>query len=173
MRTLFFALVAISFLAVPAAAQQKRVSPHEQTAATIGGKKITIDYGRPYLKGRKIFGGLHQYGTVWRAGADEATVLTTEADLTVGNLVVPKGSYALFILLKEGAWTLIINTVAKQWGAFNYEHPKDLGRVPMKTTTVAKPLEQFTISMEAPGGDKGVLKLAWENTVATVDFTAH
>jgi len=173
MRPLFLALVAGSLLSVPAAPQQKRVSPHEQAAATIGGKKITIDYGRPYMKGRKIFGGLEKYGAVWRAGADEATLLTTEADLAVGNLTVPQGSYALFILLNEGGWTLIINTVAKQWGAFSYDQSKDLGRVPMKTTPAAKPLEQFTISIEAPGGNKGVLKLAWENTVAVVDFTVR
>ena len=159
-------------LTAPLAAQQ-RASPHEQASLTIDGKKITIDYGRPYMKGRKIFGGLEKYGAVWRAGADEATMLTTDANLTIEGLKVPKGSYALFALLQESGWKLIVNTVAKQWGAFSYDQSKDLGRVDMKTTKAAAPLEQFTISLEAAGSKKGTLKMAWENTVASVGFSVE
>ncbi len=155
------------------AAQGQRASPHEQAAITIDGKKITIDYGRPYMKGRKIFGGLEKYGTVWRAGADEATKLTTEAGLTIGNLKVPKGAYGLFVVLQENAWKLAVNSVADQWGAFQYDQSKDLGRVDMKTATVPAPLEQFTISMTPAGPKKGALKMAWENTVATVEFAVN
>ncbi|HZS49434.1 MAG TPA: DUF2911 domain-containing protein [Bryobacterales bacterium] len=163
-------LAAAALLGLPAMAQQ-RVSPHEQTSVTIDGKKITIEYGRPYMKGRKIFGGLVPLGEVWRAGADEATVLTTDADLTIGSLRVPKGSYALFVIPQANAWTLVVNKVAKQWGAFNYDQSKDLGRTPMKVTTSGSPIEQFTISLETAGPKRGVLKMAWERTVATADFS--
>jgi hypothetical protein len=105
-----------ALMTASAVAQEPRLSPHEQTSLTIGGKKITIEYGRPYVKGRKIFGGLEPYGKVWRTGADEATVLTTDADLMIGGLKVPKGSYGLFTLPEASRWTLILNTVAKQWG---------------------------------------------------------
>ncbi|MBI3698067.1 MAG: DUF2911 domain-containing protein [Acidobacteria bacterium] len=167
------ALLVTALLSTPLAAQGQRVSPHEQAAATIDAKKITIEYGRPYMKGRKIFGGLEKYGTVWRAGADEATKLTTEADLTIAGLKVPKGSYALFVLLQEPGWKLIVNTVANQWGAFKYDQARDLGRVDMKTTHTDAPLEQFTISITPAGPKKGTLKMAWENTVASVDFTVN
>ena len=171
MRYLLLPLAAAAMFSTELEAQ--RASPHEQAALTAGGKKITIDYGRPFMKGRKIFGGLEKYGTVWRAGADEATKLTTPADLTIGSLKVPAGSYALFVLLQENAWKLVVNTVASQWGAFSYDQSKDLGRVDMKTTAAPGPLEQFTISLEQAGPNRGVLKMAWENTVATADFTVH
>lgn len=165
-------LAAASLVGLPVEAQ-RRASPHEQTSATIGGKKITIDYGRPYMKGRKIFGGLVPFGQVWRAGADEATMLTTDADLTIGGLNVPKGSYALFAIPEANHWTLVVNKVAKQWGAFNYDQSKDLGRTEMKVSAAGAPLEQFTISLEAAGGDRGVLKMAWDRTAATADFSVH
>lgn len=161
-----------SLLGLPAEAQ-RRASPHEQTSVTIDGKKITIEYGRPYMKGRKIFGGLVPYGEVWRAGADEATVLTTQADLTIGGLQVPKGSYALFAIPQANSWTLAVNKVAKQWGAFSYDQSKDLGRTEMKVSTAGTPLEQFTISLEAAGAKRGVLKMAWDRTVAAADFSAN
>src|SRR5215510_2368501 len=112
------ALVALGALIGAAVAQGNRVSPHETTDLTLNGKKVTVTYGRPSMKGRKIMGGLVPYGQVWRTGADEATVLTTDADLMIGNLSVPKGSYSLFTLPSESGWKLIVNKVDKQWGAF-------------------------------------------------------
>ena len=158
----------------PAVAQQKqRVSPHETVSATIGGKKVTIEYGRPYLKGRKAVGGqLVPLGKVWRTGADEATKLTTEAPLMIGTLKVPAGSYSLFTLPETGQWTLIVNKTADQWGAFSYDQKTDLGRVPMKVAATSAPVEQFTIKLEPAGADAAKLELAWENTSATVPVKA-
>ncbi len=162
-----FAVLAILCVLIVAAVawQRQRVSPHETVEATIGGKKITITYGRPYLKGRKAVGGtLVPYGQVWRTGADEATILTTEADLMIGSLSVPKGSYSLFTLPTEAGWKLIVNKTDKQWGAFSYKEADDLGRTDMKVGKTASPVEQFTISLTG-----GVLKMEWENTSASVD----
>ncbi len=163
-------LAALCVLTVAVVAfQTPRASPHETVEATIGGKKITIVYGRPYLKGRKAVGGsLVPYGQVWRTGADEATILTTEADLMIGSLSVPKGSYSLFTLPTEAGWKLIVNKTDKQWGAFKYDEKQDLGRVDMKVGKTSAPVEQFTISL-AKAGAGGVLKMEWENTSASVD----
>lgn len=147
------------------AIQRQRVSPHETIDATIGGKKVSITYGRPSLKGRKAVGGeLVPFGKVWRTGADEATVLTTDGDLMIGSLHVPAGSYALFTLPTETGWKLIVNKTSKQWGAFSYKDADDLGRVDMKVGKTAAAVEQFTISLTG-----GVLKMEWENTSASVD----
>jgi hypothetical protein len=154
-------------------AAEKRASPHEQASITIAGKKVTIDYGRPFKKGREIFGGLVPWNEVWRAGADEATTLTTEADLTIGTLQVPKGTYTLFLLPTQKGWTLIVNKVAKQWGAYSYDAKKDLGRVPMKVAPSATPAEQFTITLEAQGTSGANLKMAWDKTVGSVALTAR
>ena len=112
---------------------------HESTSGTIAGKKISVEYGRPYKKGRKIFGGLEPLGKVWRTGADEATTFTTEADLMVGEIHVPAGTYSLFTIPDDGKWTLVLNKTAKQWGAFEYDQGQDLGRTPMKVSSVDSP----------------------------------
>ncbi|MFN3324397.1 MAG: DUF2911 domain-containing protein [Bryobacteraceae bacterium] len=157
------AVAATLGLALLGSAQQRqRVSPHETVSIELAGKKIEIEYGRPYRKGRKIAGGLVPYGQVWRTGADEATRLTTEADIKIGNLLVPAGSYSLFTLPQEDSCTLIVNTVDKQWGAFKYDAAKDLGRVPMQVGENDNMVEQFTISLRPAGERKAMLRMEWE-----------
>ncbi|HBY59707.1 MAG TPA: hypothetical protein DEH78_07775 [Solibacterales bacterium] len=163
-RKAFLTLTLFALAAGAAFGQRPRVSPHETVTAMVGGKKVTIEYGRPYLKGRKAVGGqLVPFGQVWRTGADEATKLTTEADLMIGTLAVPAGSYALFTLPEEKGWTLIVNKTAKQWGAFNYDAAVDLGRTAMKITALSAPVEQFTIEVTG-----SAITMRWENTEASV-----
>jgi hypothetical protein len=122
------------------------------------------------MKGRKVFGGIVPYGQVWRTGANEATTLTTEADLQIGTLAVPKGTYTVYTIPEQGQWTLIVNKQTGQWGT-EYAQGQDLGRVPMKVSKTNKPVEMFTIAIE-PKGQGGTLKMSWENTAASLDFTA-
>jgi Protein of unknown function (DUF2911) len=171
MKALAIATASIAALALAATShaedKEKRASPHAEVTASLGGKKITVSYGRPYVKGRAIFGGLVPWGEVWRTGADEATIFTTEADVVVGGLKVPKGEYALFTIPTEKQWTLVLNKTAKQWGAFKYDAKQDLGRAPMTVASAAKPVEQFTIEM-VPAGKQLSLKLSWDKTAASV-----
>lgn len=163
-------LFSVAFCASLLSAQkaEQRKSPHETVSATLGGKKISISYGRPYLKGRQAVGGsLVPYDQVWRLGADEATKLTTEADLMIGNLKVPKGSYALFTIAGHDHWTLIVNKKADQWGAFDYNQADDLGRTPLEVTKTPSKVEQFTISLQPGSGNTLALHLVWENTDAS------
>lgn len=166
-------LAAIFSLTAPMGAQQQRKSPHESTSGVIADKTITIEYGRPYKKGRKIYGGLVPFDQVWRTGADEATTLTTEADLMVGDIHVPKGAYGLFTIPTEKDWTLVLNKTADQWGAFNYDSGQDLGRTAMKISGLDAPLEQLTITIEPTSGNRGTLKIAWDQTVAAADIVVH
>ena len=169
-RRILLVSVALSLCTI---AWAQRKSPHESTSGVIAGKKITIEYGRPYKKGRKIFGGLEPLGKVWRTGADEATTLTTEADLMVGEIHVPAGTYSLFTIPDDGKWTLVLNKTAKQWGAFDYDESQDLGRTAMKVSSLDSPLEQLTITIEPTSGKNGVLKVAWDQTVASANITVH
>ena len=151
-------------------AEEKRASPHEQATVTVAGKKITVEYGRPYKKGRDLFGGLVPWGQVWRTGADEATTLTTDADLTIGNLKVPKGKYSLFTIPTEKAkeWPLIVNKEADQWGAYKYDKTKDLGRTVLKVEAAPASVEQLTVALEAQADKKSaLLKFSWDKTVAS------
>src|SRR5436189_1888840 len=117
MKSVLFLFVAALFI-MPACAQPK--SPHE----TADSKNISVTYGRPYKKGRDIFGGLEKYGKVWRTGADSATHITFKKDGTFGGKAVKAGTYTLFTIPNEKEWTIILNGELKQWGAFAYEQNK-------------------------------------------------
>jgi hypothetical protein len=122
------------------------------------------------MRGRKIFGDLEKYGRAWRAGANEATSLKTDADLTIGDLKVPAGNYTLYVWLDEKQWQLIVNKQTGQWGT-EYDSKQDLGRVKMTMSKPPAPVETYKITLSSAGGNKGKLELAWENTVASVPFT--
>lgn len=172
MRKALSALLGLGLiLAAGAFAQRQRVSPHEKVEATLNGKKIVIEYGRPYLKDRSL-GTLAPNGQVWRTGADEATTLMCEGDLMIGSLHVPAGTYALFTVPGDTEWTLVVNKTAKQWGAFKYDSGTDLGRVKMKLGKTASPVEQFTIALSG-SGSKGELKMSWGGVEVSVPIMAH
>jgi hypothetical protein len=157
--------------AVICSAQGKKAvaSPPAETSVTINGKQIAIKYSAPSMRGRKIFGGLEPYGKVWRAGANAATSLHTDADLQIGSLTVPKGDYTLFVWLDPDQWQLIVNKQTGQWG-LSYDQSQDLGRVPMKMSKPSAPVETYKMTLSKEGADMGMLKLAWENTIASVTF---
>jgi hypothetical protein len=151
-------------------------SPKAETSVTIGGKAITIKYSAPSVRGRKIFGadGLiskDPHYPVWRAGANEATALHTDADLMIGSLNVPKGDYTLFVDTAANPWQLIVSKATGEWG-LAYDKSKDLGRVPMKMSKPPALVETYKMTLSSTGGNKGKLDLAWENVDASVDFTA-
>jgi hypothetical protein len=146
------------------------VSPEATTSVTIAGKQIKIDYHAPQMHNRKIFGGLEPYGKVWRAGANEATALHTDADLTIKTLNVPKGNYTIFVWLDPKQWQLIISKQTGQWG-LEYNQDRDLGRVPMDMSRPAAPIDVYKMTLTSLGKDapnRGKLQLEWETTIASV-----
>jgi hypothetical protein len=154
-----------------------------------GGQWITVDYGRPIMRGREaIFGAGATYGKtvndadLWRAGANETTRLTTQAPLTIGGTTVQPGVYNVFVDLKENAWTLVLSTQpvmpkydpndkVQLYGSYNYDKKFDVLRAPMKMSTSPMAIEQFTIGFADVKPDRGSLYMAWDRTIATVDFT--
>ena len=155
-------------------------SPPMNTSATIGGKEIWIVYHAPSVKGRKIFGSadaLQKPGSVWRMGADQATFLHTDADLDINGLAVPKGEYTLFADLDEGKWNLIVSKQTGQWGikrggAANIDDAQILGKTAMTMSKPPSAVEQLKIDLASAGGNKGTLKVEFENVAASVNFTA-
>lgn len=98
-----------------------RTSPRASVMQAVGPAEIRIEYGRPAAKDRKLWGGLIPYGRVWRAGANEATRFTVTRDVRINGQPVPSDSYTFFAVPREGDWTLILNRVSRQWGAFDYD----------------------------------------------------
>ena len=151
-------------------------SPPASAKLTVAGKNLSINYSAPSVRGRKIFGdgGLVSRDPtypVWRAGANSATTFHTDADLDMGGLQVPKGTYTLYVLVQDPAnWQLIVNKQTGQWG-LSYAASQDLGRIKM---TMAKPpaiVERLNYALTDQGANKVELKLAWEQHVATVPIT--
>jgi hypothetical protein len=124
---------------------KKPVSPHETSTGT----NISVRYGRPYKKGRVIFGGLEAFGKVYRCGADSATTVTFDKDANFGGKPVKAGTYTLFVIPNEQSWTIILNSQLGQWGAFDYEKykDKDVLHVDVPVTKLDSTVEQLTISL--------------------------
>jgi Protein of unknown function (DUF2911) len=175
-------VAAIFASAWPLMAQQKRISPHETTSAVIDGNRVTIVYGRPYTKDhqtgemRKIWGGLVPYGQVWRAGADEATLLITQKPVLFGDKLVPAGAYTIFTLPQEdGPTTLIINKQVGQWGVGpgSYDEQQDIARIDMKKAALEKSVDQLTINVSKNPSGGGILNIMWEGTQFSAPFTVQ
>src|ERR1700677_3372936 len=147
--------LAVLLAAAPLMVQQ---SPPAETAVTIAGKVIRIQYAAPSMRGRKIFGGLEPYGRVWRAGANDATALHTDANLDIGGLSVPKGDYTLFVYLDPSQWQLIVSKQTGEWG-LDYNQGHDLGRVKMEMSKAPHPIETYKMTLTSLGANKAKLRL--------------
>jgi hypothetical protein len=149
------------------------------TAAPLAGPAvIRIEYGQPHARGRAVMGAsLVPMDSVWRFGANLATHLTTDVDLDIAGLAVPRGTYTLFALPSAAGWKLIVNRQTGQWGT-DYDARSDLGRVDLQQRTRAEPLESFTVWLipnvspqgQPPEPASGVLRFAWERLELSVPW---
>ncbi len=133
-RNLTTMVLAAGLLVASAAVAQRgddsgRASKNGRTECEIDGVGIVLEYGRPNVKDREIWGALVPYGKVWRTGADEATTITFGGDVMVEGESLPAGTYSFFTIPGEDEWTVIFNNVAQQWGAFRYDEGEDALRV--------------------------------------------
>jgi hypothetical protein len=138
-------------------------SPAATLKQRVGVTEIEINYSRPSVKGRKVFGGLEPYGAVWRTGANSPTKITFSTPVKFGGKDVPAGSYGLFSIPGEKEWTVIINKIdAKDWGAYNYSEKNDVARVTVKPATLSEKVETFEIDISDITGNSAHLNLAWD-----------
>jgi hypothetical protein len=178
MRRIACAIAAVAIAATGSAAAQKTSevhpgkggSPHVRTEWTIDGANISIEYGRPSIKGRPE-AELMPAGKPWRTGADEATVLKTDKPLKFGTLSLQPGTYTLNTEPGEKQWQLIVGKLGKpgQWGV-PYNAALEIGRAPMTVQPAKSPAEQVTISIDdTPQG--GTLRVEWGTKSASIPFT--
>ncbi len=150
-------------LALPAVAQvdTPQVSPSASVTQTIGTTVITIDYHRPGVKGRQIWGGLVPYDQPWRMGANEATTISVSDPVTIDGIEVPAGKYSFFAIPGKETWKLVINKDPEQWGAYGYDESKDALRLDVKPAASAhNEWMRFTIDPE--GTTAAHVTLHWE-----------
>jgi len=143
-----------------------RVSKNGGAEGTVDGVSVVLDYGRPEVREREIWGGLVPWGEVWRTGANEATTIELGADVLVEGESLPAGRYGLFTIPGEGEWTIIFNRVADQWGAFDYDAAEDALRV-----TVEPQAAEHVEALDFEVGDDGIV-LRWEEVAVPVSIAA-
>ena len=121
-----------------------------------------IIYSRPKKEGRTIFGGLVEYGKLWRLGANEATEIEFYKPVVVAGKKIAKGRYTLYAIVNEKSWTFIINKETDTWGSFKYSQAKDIVRTEVPVQSLIEPVESLTIVFEKDN-QKNNLVVAWEN----------
>lgn len=152
---------------------------YAEDAALAGPARIAISYSQPHARGRRIVGGLIPTDTVWRFGANAATTLHTDVDLTLGKLILPRGDYTLFLLHNAaGAWELIVNGQTAQWGT-DHDARRDIGRVAMTAREMRDNEDTFTLYLvpDAPqpqsglANMSGVLRVRWGTVELSTPWT--
>ncbi len=166
-------IAASSFASVEVHLNARRIGNRwfEEDASLSGPSRITITYGQPHARARKVEGGLIPLDTVWRFGANMATTLHTDLDITLGDLNLPRGDYTLFILYARSGYSLIVSRGTGQWGT-DYDATKDVGRVSLTNRALAEPEPSLTIYLvpDAPQPTtgyaelKGALRIKWGTT---------
>lgn len=156
---LFFALIlSFTFAAIADENPANRASPPAIASGNVGDATLTINYGSPSVRGRKIWGELVPFDKVWRSGANEATTFETDKEIKVEGKILPAGKYSLFTIPEKKKWTVIFNKVPDQWGAYKYEEKDDALRVKVSSKKIDTLQEKLAYEVN----DKGFV-LKWEN----------
>ncbi len=196
MRTMISSAALLLFAAAPLAAQSSiyRAAPSTRGTAEVAltladtaaqraaGKPalITINYGQPHLRGRTLLtANFVPMDTVWRLGANEATLLTTDVDMMIGDKQVPKGRYIMSALPEASGWTLILQqetSGAPMVMAMNYDASKDFARIPLRASKLTEPVESLSIALvpaTTPGEQRGVLHISWGTVHLNADWVVR
>lgn len=148
------------------------LSGRDTARVQAGGATIAIDYGQPAARGRTIFGGLVPFGVIWRAGANEPTLLTVDRAVRIGTVQVPPGAYSLTVVPRRDGWQLAINRGTEMAAAMSPDPAADVGRAMMSVRELPDHVERFTIRLE-PTADGAVLRMQWETTEAMVPIVVQ
>ena len=157
-----------TFLALSVAAYSQftlpAASPRQKVEQQFSMSNITVDYGRPGVKGRKIFGDLVPFGKVWRAGANSSTKITFEQSVNFGGKTVSAGTYGLFVIPTEKEWKVILNKDSQQWGAYTFDEKQNVVDVTIPVQKLAEKQEWFEIELNPVDDNSVNLVMKWDFT---------
>lgn len=142
-------------------------SPHQIVTQDFALSKITVDYCRPGVKGRTIFGELVPYNKVWRTGANAVTTIDFEKDVKLEGHAVKAGKYAVYSIPSENEWTIILNKDVKNWG-LDYKEADDVLRFKVSPEYLPFQVETFTINFDQIKDTSAVLYLVWDHTYVPI-----
>jgi hypothetical protein len=167
-------MVASSSLAAePPKVEFPAASPACTLKQHVGLTDIEIDYSRPSVKGRDIFGGLVPYGKVWRTGANQATKIIFSTPVKLNGTEIPAGTYALMSIPGKDEWTIIINKGSEQWGAYKYDEKADVARIKATPIKIDRSIDTLAIDIGEITDDSSVLKIVWDKTIVPVKLEVN
>jgi Protein of unknown function (DUF2911)/Protein of unknown function (DUF3347) len=171
-KILIINLLCVFGFTMQAQEQLKRKAPKSPEAAftqQFGDSEIQVAYARPLARGRKIFGALVPFDSLWRTGASESTTLKLKEEVVIGDKKMGAGKYALFTIPRADEWTIILNSDTTLHGIFGYDEKKDLHRFKVKPMKTDRFYETFTIEInDINANGEGSLNLIWENTIVKI-----
>jgi hypothetical protein len=136
------------------------LSPPATAMNKVGDVNVKIDYSQPSVKGRVVYGDLVPYGQVWRTGANKASTIEFSQNVMIEGQKVPAGKYSIFTIPEKDNWTVILNSVSDQWGAYNYDKSKDVVRFKIKPHRVDSTIEKLTFDVTP----EGEVSMKWADT---------
>jgi len=165
MKKLAFAALLLLLCQVAAAQSPIKLpeaSPAATVGETIGVTDVAITYHRPAVNKRRIWNGLVQYGTPWRAGANENTTITFSTPVKIEGQALPAGAYALYAIPGASQWTMILSRFTGDWGVYNYDPSEDALRVTVTPQPVADSVERLQYTFDDVTNNSAIVALRWE-----------
>lgn len=171
MKKLCIALVALVACNLSAQVKTPQASPKAEVKQVVGLTDVEVSYSRPSTKGRIVYGNLVPFGRVWRTGANANTTVSFSEDVVIDGKTLKKGKYALFTSPKADSWDIMFYTDTDNWGEpENWDESKVALKTTAKTEILSRPVETFTIGVNALDNNFGHLELSWERTLVSVKF---
>ncbi|MEM7373267.1 MAG: DUF2911 domain-containing protein [Bacteroidota bacterium] len=168
MRTIFFFVGLVGFFLntqLSAQISTPPASPFSKVEQVVGLSEITIEYSRPGVKGREIFGDLVPYDKIWRTGANASTKITFSDNVTIGGLKAPKGTYAIYSIPGESEWTIMLyKDLGLGGGVARYDEANELGRFKVNAVDLPFSVETMTISVGDITNDGAHVQIMWDKT---------
>lgn len=168
-----FITVALALFCLAANAQVKvpQSSPKSTVTQTVGLTEVTLEYNRPSVKGRTVFGDLVPFAKLWRTGANQNSMVTFSEDVTIGGKTVKKGKYAIFATPKADSWEVFFYTDTQNWGIpAQWDETKVAAKTTVKSIALNRNVETFTIDVNNLDNNGGSLDISWEKTMVSVPF---
>lgn len=171
MKKLFSTLTLVSIMTVGAQIRTPQSSPKATVSQTVGLTEVVLEYSRPSMKGRTVFGDLVPFGRMWRTGANANSTVSFSDDVVIDGKILKKGKYALFVTPKAETWDVFFYTDTNNWGVpENWSESNVALKTTVKSETLCKPVESFTIAVNYLDNNFAHLELMWEKTMAAVRF---
>ncbi|SFR84281.1 DUF2911 domain-containing protein [Maribacter stanieri] len=171
-KVVLFLLAIVASLTVEAQINTPAPSPSAKLMQTVGLTEVSIDYSRPSMRGRKVFGNLVPFDKLWRTGANGYTLVTFDTDVTIAGKDVKAGTYSIFTKPGASKWEVYIYTDIVGGGTpSNWDDSKVVAQLSATVHNIEMPVETFTITFDDVTGNGANIGIIWENTYVAIPFS--